>query len=141
MIVTPALDALDRAACFAVRRAVFIGEQGIAEAEEFDAADDTCLHFLGRLNGRAVATARLIGHGACAKIGRVAVLRDVRRQGVGAALIRAVERHAARSGHATVALDAQVAVMPFYARLGYVASGPVFDDAGIPHRRMHRDLP
>ena len=48
--------------------------------------------------------------------------------------------HAARASHTLAVLDAQVPVIPFYERLGFVAEGPVFDDAGIPHRRMTRPL-
>jgi predicted GNAT family N-acyltransferase len=48
--------------------------------------------------------------------------------------------HAARQGNTVAALDAQVAVIAFYEHLGFVAEGPVFDDAGIVHRRMTRSL-
>ena len=69
------------------------------------------------------------------KIGRVAVLPAYRKSGVGAAVMRAVE---AANPRATFVLDAQIHALPFYERLGYVAEGDQFQEAGIPHRRMKK---
>jgi ElaA protein len=126
-----------QAACFAVRRAVFIEEQGIPEAEEWDAHDATCTHFLAADDAGPLATARLMTHGSAAKIGRVAVMPRARGTGLGAALMRHVLEDARRRGHPTAVLEAQVDVIPFYERLGFVAEGPVYDDgSGILHRWM-----
>ena len=130
----------DIAACRALRRAVFIDEQGVSEADELDGRDADAIHLLARLNGRAVGTARLLVAGDAGKIGRVCVLADLRGQGIGAALIRAaVADCAARVGLAEVRLGAQTHALGFYERLGFVAEGPEFLDAGIAHRTMvHR---
>ena len=91
-------------------------------------------HFLALWNCEAAGTARaIVKETRLVKIGRVAVLAPYRKFGIGAALMRAVE--AAFPG-ADFMLDAQLQAMKFYERLGYVAEGPVFDDAGIPHRLM-----
>ena len=76
-----------------------------------------------------------------AKAERVAVLRDRRTSGVGRALMEALEAEAARLGHDSVKLGAQVSALGFYEKLGYTVYGPEFDDAGIPHRMMKKPLP
>jgi predicted GNAT family N-acyltransferase len=122
-----------------VRRSVFIEEQGVPEAEEWDDFDVTAIHFALRTGNRVVGTARLVDRGdGRFKIGRVAVLPETRGQGGGACLMRTAEEHARSLSARVLLLDAQVAVIPFYERLGYEAEGEVFMDAGIPHRRMSR---
>ena len=83
MMIGPARTEAARAACFAVRRAVFIEEQGIPEAEEWDAEDDTCLHLLAEDATGPLGCARLIARGTTAKIGRVAVMPRARGTGLG----------------------------------------------------------
>jgi predicted GNAT family N-acyltransferase len=130
-----------RRACFDIRRAVFIEEQSIPEAEEWDDADATATHFLAAGDDGPAATARLIADGATAKIGRVAVMRAHRGTGLGLRLMAHVLDHARAQGFAVAALDSQTYAIPFYARLGFAAEGPEFDDgSGILHRRMHLDL-
>jgi ElaA protein len=126
----------ERAPCFEIRRRVFIEEQGVATSEELDGQDDACFHWLAFLGAEPVGTARLRASSEGWKAERVAVLPAARRHGVGEALMRALEAEAWRRGAAEVVLHAQTAVIPFYERLGYTAEGPVFDEAGIPHRLM-----
>ena len=126
----------DFAFCFRIRLEVFVHEQHVPVEEERDAYDPAALHFLAvGEEGVAAGTARVLFRpGGVAKIGRVAVLRAARGRGFGAALIAAAEAELplARS----FVLDAQVAALPFYARLGYTAAGAEFIEAGIPHRHM-----
>lgn len=127
----------DIAACHDLRRRVFIEEQGISEADEMDDLDDQATHLLALQDGRPVGTARLLQKGRTGKIGRVCVLPVARGTGLGAALIRAgIDHFAADPGFDEVYLSAQVPVLGFYERLGFVAHGPEYDDAGIPHRDM-----
>lgn len=127
----------DVAACRALRRAVFIEEQGVSEADEIDGLDDTALHLLATVNGTPMGSARLILHGPVGKIGRVCVLPAARGTGLGAAIMRAaVAELRALPGLTTAKLGAQTHAIGFYERLGFVAVGPVYDDAGIPHRDM-----
>lgn len=129
----------DLAACLRLRRTVFIEEQGVSEAEEVDGLDADCVHLLASDDGVPVGTARILLKGDLAKIGRVCVLPSHRGTGLGAALIRrALEE---MQGNATTAkLGAQVHALGFYEALGFTAIGPVYDDAGIPHRDMVRSL-
>ena len=127
----------DVAMCRHLRRVVFIEEQGVAEADEVDDKDGEAIHFLVRLNGDPVGSARLLILGDQGKIGRVCVLAPARGAGIGAALIRqAVARFRQMPGILTVKLGAQTHALGFYAGLGFVAEGPEYLDAGILHRDM-----
>ncbi|MEW2247374.1 GNAT family N-acetyltransferase [Streptomyces sp. NPDC058733] len=144
-------DPADREACFAVRKQVFVHEQGVPEDIEYDAYDADAVHVLAvRADGMPLGTGRLLyGEAAAAKnggdplvgsLGRLAVTREARGLGVGAALVRAVEEAARARGLSAVDLHAQTHALGFYERLGYEVYGPEFPDAGIPHRAMRRPL-
>ena len=122
----------------AIRTAVFIVGQGIPEAEEWDDADAASVHVLARSEGRVVGTGRLLPDG---RIGRMAVLVDARGTGLGTAILQRLMAAAGAAGHREAVLNAQVAVMPFYARHGFLPEGEIFDECGIPHQRMRAVLP
>ncbi len=123
--------------CLALRRTVFIEEQGVSEADEVDGLDDSATHLLAFVDGAPAGTARLLQAGDTGKIGRVCVLPMARGTGLGAALIRAaVAEFRARPGITCVKLGAQTHALGFYERLGFTAFGPEYLDAGIPHRDM-----
>lgn len=131
----------DLAACHAIRRTVFIEEQNVPEALEMDDLDAAAIHLLAVEGGRPVGTARLLIDGETGKIGRVAVLAERRGTGLGAALIlAALDELGAIPGLTTVKLGAQLHALGFYEKLGFTTCGPVYDDAGIPHRDMTRPL-
>jgi ElaA protein len=130
----------DREACIAIRRTVFIEGQEVPEADEFDGLDPVCTHLVAERDGRAVGTARLRIVDGHAKLERLAVLEHEQGRGTGTLLTRALEREALRRGYDEVLLGAQVQAIAFYERLGYAAEGPVYDDAGIPHRLMRRSI-
>lgn len=122
--------------CLRIRLLVFVHEQRVPVSEEVDVWDASAIHFLARLNGKAVGTARLVQlDDGTAKIGRVAVLKPYRQQGVGSALMTAVIAHAKSMCHRLI-LDAQVTAQGFYQRWGFKTTGSEFMDAGIPHVRM-----
>ena len=127
-------------AAASVRRAVFIVEQAIDEAEEWDDADASAVHAVVRnLAGLPVATGRLIHAGQAegqAKIGRMCVLRSARGIGLGAQVLLALIDAARARGIRQISLSAQVAARPFYARYGFVAEGALYDEVAIPHQRM-----
>lgn len=133
-------------ACLSLRREVFIDEQGVSEADELDDRDPECVHFLALPTAsapfaEAVGTARLLEtEEGQAKAQRVAVRRAARRQNIGRLLMTAVEDEARRRGFRELLLSAQLTAIPFYERLGYVAHGAPYDDAGILHRDMSKVL-
>ena len=127
----------DIATCQSLRRMVFIEEQGVSPADEVDGKDATARHLLATLQGNPVGTARLLTDGTTGKIGRVCVLAGARGQGIGAALVRSgVAVFRTDPGIAFALLGAQTHAIGFHERLGSRATGPVYDDAGIPHRDM-----
>ena len=130
----------DIAACRRLRRTVFIEEQGVSEADEVDGQDDDAVHLLAYLDNQPVGTARLLLSGAQGKISRVAVAKDLRGRGLGTALINTAVSELAVRGVARAVLGSQTHAIGFYEALGFAAEGPEFDDAGIPHRMMVRDL-
>ncbi|MER5292484.1 GNAT family N-acetyltransferase [Streptomyces pharetrae] len=150
-VVRTAEESADREACFAVRKQVFVAEQGVPEDIEYDAYDAGALHVLAvREDGVPLGTGRLLYGEAAAErtggdptvgaLGRLAVVRDARGLGVGVALVRAIEDAARARGLAAVDLHAQTQALGFYARLGYEAYGPEYLEAGIPHQAMRRSL-
>lgn len=129
---------LDRDALRGIRLAVFVREQGVPEALEWDGADARAVHLLALAGtaeapGAAVGTARLLPTG---QIGRMAVLAEWRGRGVGTALLRELLAIAGQGDHPPPFLNAQVGALPFYQSAGFSPVGDVFEEAGIRHRRM-----
>ncbi|HEX5479022.1 MAG TPA: GNAT family N-acetyltransferase, partial [Dehalococcoidia bacterium] len=125
---------------FAVRIAVFVVEQQIPREEELDDLDAAATHAVGYLDGTPVAAGRLVADEGYAKIGRMAVLREHRGRGYGAAILDALEREARAAGATRTQLSAQLHAAPFYERAGYVREGDVYDEVGIPHVAMWKAL-
>jgi predicted GNAT family N-acyltransferase len=121
-----------------VRVTVFVVEQGVPAALEWDEHDAVSEHAIARdAAGTVVGTGRLLPDG---HIGRMAVLREARGQGVGSALLEALMRRALERGMAMVVLNAQTRAEPFYARHGFTRVGATFIEADIPHVEMRRVL-
>lgn len=136
----------DREILTRIRKQVYIDEQNVDAAEEFEGLDPLCPHFVAELPGAAgettpvgVARLRFMENGSI-KGERFAVLAAHRRAGVGSALVAAVEDEARRRGGREILLAAQIQALGFYERLGYRAYGEEFDEAGIPHRMMRKRL-
>ncbi len=116
-----------------IREHVFIQEQQVPVALEWDGLDADCQHLLAQdSDGQAIATARLLMDG---HIGRMAVLPQWRKRGVGTALLTELLRYC-RQHHLDPFLDAQNHALEFYRKMGFIAVGDEFLDAGIPHHKM-----
>jgi predicted GNAT family N-acyltransferase len=137
--IVQARDAAQIALAYAIRRRVFIEEQGIAENIERDEDDDRALHVLALEGADAVGCGRMVYYTAGAKIGRMAVLPQHRGRGIGRMVLDYLVSAARDAGVKLAYLHAQVPVEGFYLKSGFHPVGGVFDEAGIPHRRM--DLP
>ena len=121
-----------------IRFSVFVEEQGVPPELEADALDAEARHLLVTdRTGLAVATARLLDNG---HIGRMAVLASHRGNGLGMRMLRQLMQMAEDAGVQRIYLNAQCSAEGFYQRAGFRAEGEVFEDAGIPHRRMYRVL-
>lgn len=122
---------------FAVRHEVFVVEQAVPVELERDEDDDTAVHAVAEQDGAVVGTGRLLPDG---RVGRMAVRPGNRGAGVGSALLAFLERAAGARGDTQVELHAQLHARAFYERAGYRAHGGVFDDAGIAHVAMTKQL-
>jgi len=118
----------------AIRHAVFVVEQNVPEALEWDGVDADCAHALAEDTARrSIGCGRLLGDG---HIGRMAVLKEYRGRGVGAALLASLVALAREGGHDRAILNAQTHALRFYARFGFLPEGREFSEAGIPHQTM-----
>jgi predicted GNAT family N-acyltransferase len=120
-----------------VRRAVFVVEQGVPDALEWDEWDERSVHVVAYRDAEPVGTGRLLPD---SHIGRMAVLPACRRQRLGARILTRLVEIAAARGDAAVVLSAQSYVCAFYAAHGFEAEGDEYLEVGIPHRRMRRPL-
>lgn len=129
----------DENAIAQLRRRVFIQEQGVPEAMEWEPQDAACQWFVAVAPGEegVVACGRLTAEG---RIGRMAVLAPWRRRGVGSALLAVILEAARARGLDRVFLSAQTHAQGFYTRFGFRAQGDEYLDAGIPHQTMTLDL-
>ncbi len=120
----------------AIREEVFIREQNVPVAEEWDGRDDDSRHFLAETDGKPVGTARLLATG---QIGRMAVLQQARGLGIGRVLLNAAVTAARQGDYREIFLEAQTHAVEFYRKAGFRPEGPTFMEAGIPHQRMTLD--
>lgn len=119
-----------------LRYAVFLEEQETPPGIELDEVDPQCVHALAcDESGKAVGTGRLLPDG---QIGRMAVLKDWRRRGVGAAIIAALVEEARKRGYAEVTISAPLQAAEFYRGQGFIAEGKVYREAGMLQQKMRK---
>lgn len=129
-----------------IRFAVFVDEQAVPAELEVDEQDTDCVHAIARAaDGLAVGTGRLLpsvrdGSDTLAHIGRMAVLKNWRGKGVGAAMLAALIEVARRRGDSVLALAAQKHAIGFYRNFGFIEEGEEYLEAGIVHQSMRRVL-
>ena len=123
----------DKTGLSAVRRQVFIEEQNVPEALEWDEQDATAYHVLVTDKQQAIATGRLVKTG---QIGRMAVIKNYRNQGIATKILNMLLDISTKNNIQPIWLNAQLTAIPFYEKNGFICEGEVFDDAGIPHKRM-----
>ncbi|WP_265110072.1 GNAT family N-acetyltransferase [Halosolutus halophilus] len=124
-----------------VRQTVFVEEQGVDEAIEYDEHEDESVHFVAYDEGEPIGAARLREtEPGLGKVERVAVLESRREEGIGRELMDAVEDEAREQGLTALKLHSQTRAAEFYRRLGYERRGEEFEEAGIPHVEMRKSL-
>lgn len=138
-----------------IRQTVFVTEQGFQE--EFDQTDRISIHLVAFYQTTAVATARIFPSPSSVQddssfskpqseqehkwhIGRVAVLKEWRRKGVGRIIMLAAEREIILQGGTTAVLSAQKRALDFYQALGYQTTGDFYSDESYPHIQMTKPL-
>ena len=126
-----------------LRERVFCDEQGVPREEETDPQDAEALHLVALGNGEraVVGTLRVLVRGDTAKIGRVAVERERRREGIAVRMLTLALDRAAELGCTRAVLSAQTRATDVYRRVGFAVESGVYMEAGIEHVRMGRALP
>lgn len=119
-----------------VRGHVFVVEQEIDWEIEYDGLDDQCVLFTAYLNDVAVGAARLFKN----KVGRVATLKEYRKQGIASKIMEAIEMYASKNKIPYLKLHAQLYVKEFYEHIGYIVQGKVFQEADIDHVLMTKKI-
>ena len=126
---------------FEVRREVFVREQGVTEAEEYDGLDGQAMQAVAKQGERVIGTARVrFPQQGQAKIERMAVLGPFRRKGVGSSIMSFLMSELRNRDTRHIVLHAQTAVAGFYGLHGFQETGLPFWEAGIEHIEMHTDL-
>jgi putative N-acetyltransferase (TIGR04045 family) len=134
---------LELAGALALREEVFCGEQGVSREEELDGRDEQALHLVALVPGkqpaeepgeeRVIGTLRVLFEGSRAKVGRVAVQRDWRGQGIASRMLESALAVARERGCEEVRLAAQMQATSLYARAGFRVESEPFEEAGISH--------
>ncbi|MFJ7737711.1 GNAT family N-acetyltransferase [Lysinibacillus sp. NPDC097287] len=133
----------DLQTAFAIRKKVFVEEQGVSieeEMDEFDALDAACEHVLVYYNDQPVGTGRVRVVDGYGKLERICILEEFRKFGLGKVITLKLEELVREKGITKSKLNAQSYAEQFYEKLGYVRSGEEFMDAGIPHILMKKQF-
>ncbi|WP_088014337.1 GNAT family N-acetyltransferase [Gottfriedia acidiceleris] len=128
---------------FAIRKDVFVKEQGVPIEDEFDQYDKLnshCEHILVHYNEQPVGTGRIRFIDEVGKLERICILEPFRKFGLGKSIIKALEEIAVEQGAKKVKLHGQTHAEGFYKKLGYHTSSNIFIEDGIPHILMLKEI-
>jgi predicted GNAT family N-acyltransferase len=126
---------------FEVRRQVFVREQGISEDLVFDGHDREALHMVVKDGGRVIGSARVqFLADNQAKLERMAVLKRYRHKGIGREMLLFLDAVWKDKRVQQVIIHAQFEVIPFYKLYGFDELGLPFQEAGIKHLKMRKQL-
>jgi predicted GNAT family N-acyltransferase len=128
------------AEALALRSRVFCDEQGVSFEADQDGRDPEATHIVAVDDGVVIGTCRLLFRSNLARLGRLAVERGRRGDGVAAAILREADRVAAAAGADSIALHAQTYALTLYETAGYSEYGPPFVEEGIEHVAMEKRL-
>ncbi len=127
-----------------VRHDVFMLEHSVPEELDSDADDPDSArvhHAVARdAAGQTIGTGRIVLDEPVPRIGRMAVRREWRGRGVGAAILELLCEDARNAGFGKVLVHSQTVAAPFYFKRGFLSYGTEFYEAGIPHQQMRRKL-
>ena len=131
-------DQSDKKKAFEIRNLVFCEEQKVSKKIEFDGLDQSCDHYLAKINELPVGTARVREQTTGTfKIERMAVLKGYRKKGVGKAIIKKILKHYLNLNNINkLILNSQIEAKDFYKKFGFVEVGKEFVEANIRHQKM-----
>jgi predicted GNAT family N-acyltransferase len=121
---------------FEVRKKVYVEELNVPRELEFDEFDEKALHFIIEVNGIVIGTARLVVSGFDGNIGRVCLLKNFRRKGLGTKLIKSIIDYSIDIGLNRLIIEAKVEAVSFYEKIGFATDGIQYLEVGVPHRKM-----
>ncbi|MFI3886583.1 GNAT family N-acetyltransferase [Streptococcus parauberis] len=126
-----------------IRQKVFVQEQGVPLSMEIDEKEALCLHIVAYDDKDiACATCRILPDSKFNKVTlqRMAVLANYRGQKLGQFLMQETIAYCKKQGFKTMELHAQLTAKPFYDKLGFTSQGDIFQEAGIDHQTMVKEL-
>lgn len=130
----------DIADCYLVRKKVFVEEQGFDGEAEFDTLDSVSHHLLITQNNIPIATARLFLAEDGFHCGRICVLKECRKTGIGLVIMQKLEEKAISLGADSLSLSAQIRAAGFYEKAGYTKYGEEYLDESCPHIAMKKSF-
>ena len=119
-----------------IREKVFIEEQKVDPQLEWDGLDDSAIHFLALRAKKAVGCARALVIENHMQLGRMAVLKEYRGEGIGRALIEKAMTSAKLNQLMAIDISAQCHAIDFYQKFGFEVMSDIYIDAEIAHRDM-----
>jgi predicted GNAT family N-acyltransferase len=119
-----------------IREKVFIEEQKVTSQLEWDGLDEEAIHFLAYQDEKAIGCARALVIENHMQLGRMAVLKEYRNQGIGSALIEKAMITAKLNQLSKILISAQCHAIDFYKKFGFEVTSEVYLDAGISHQDM-----
>lgn len=154
--VRPTLSWIDRM----VDGALYAGERrlrfevlrrplGMVQGSEENAREADCRHLVAWVaRGGDAGEAEVVGcslwlgdvDGVGGKLMQMAVDSHWQGTGLGARLVRELERQVRADGFREVRMHARETAIGFYRKLGYEVTGEPFVEVGLPHRLMRRSL-
>ncbi|MCQ2472233.1 MAG: GNAT family N-acetyltransferase [Clostridia bacterium] len=130
--------------CVKIRKTVFVEEQNVPislEMDEYDFEGAPCTHFLFIENGEDLGTCRIIcEHKGEAHLQRFCIHKRFRGQKFGREMLKEIDRFCGENGYKKIVLNSQCYAIPFYEKSGYKVVSDEFDDAGIPHKAMEKEI-
>ena len=134
-------DKKELADALSIRRQVFVKEQGVPDEIVTDGRDPEALHIVVKEADKVIGTARIMfSEKRCAKLERMAVLKDYRSRGIGREIVSFFTKEMRKRGIKQAVLHAQHRAAGFYKSCGFRETGMPFCEAGIRHIKMVEDL-
>ena len=119
-----------------IREKVFIKEQKVRPQLEWDDIDEKAIHFLVCKDEKAIGCARAFVIENHMQLGRMAVLKEYRGEGIGSNLIEKAVTIAKLNQLSSIYISAQCHAINFYKKFGFKVTSDIYLDAEIPHRDM-----
>ena len=127
-------------ACMLIRTKVFISELHIDPKYEIDEDDKNCDHYLLIYDDKEVGTVRIIQHDKVWHLGRIAILKEYRKNHFGSFLLKQIEELAYKEQIQKLELGAHKDAVNFYIKNGYDIAGESFLDADVLHYPLEKKL-